>query len=144
MNPSTLQIAVSSVVAGAISTITVKRNAEVLSIEETPCVNVVFPFHDLNEEYAVGESTFSFLLTSNVGLECYAWAEDREASWIATAALVRSVTNALRLITNRQMNGAATMSRVLEGSPIDPESGAIGFMTGYQILLEADVYEGQT
>ncbi len=142
-NLATLQTAVSSVIAGAISGITVRRSASVLTIEETPGVNVAFPEQELSEEYAVGESTFSFLSTYSVGLECYAWGEDRETSWVATAALVRSVTNVLRLTANRQLNGAALQSRVQEGSPLDPQAGAIGFMTGYGITLEADIFEGQ-
>jgi len=143
-NPSTLQIAVSSVVSASLTDITVRRDTKVLTIEETPGINIGLPAQELTEEFAVGESTFSFLSQWTIPIECYAWGEDQETSFINNAALVRSLTNVLRRTVNRQINGAAVMSRVLDGSPIDPDKGAIGFMSGYLVTLEADVYEGQT
>lgn len=144
INPATLQIAVSSVVSAALTDITVRRATEVFTIEETPGINIMFPAQELTEGFAVGESTFSFLSQWTIPIECYAWGEDSEDSFVNNAALVRSLTNVLRQTGNRQINGAAVMSRVLEGSPIDPDKGAIGFMSGYLVTLEADVFEGQT
>jgi len=143
-DPSALQIAVSSLIAAALPDITVRRGAEVLTTEEMPGVNVMWPEQGLQTEFAVGDVTFSFLSTLTLRVDCYGWGQDHEESWISNAALVRSVTNILRQTANRQIDGAAVMSRVSDGAPINADAPVIGFTTAYSITLEADVYEGQT
>ncbi len=139
-DPFALQAAVSSL-ASQLPGVTSRRSAGVPIIEETPLVNVGFPEQSLTEEFAVGEATANYMSTWEVPLECFAWGEDRVATLVNLAALVRSATNILNM--NPTINSVAIMSRVEGGAPEDEgASAAIGFLLGYELTLAVDTYEG--